>query len=288
MPHSWKHNHLSMSGDLRVNQEKRTRETRKKDMIPLIGRKKLESAWARESMLKKNNQNLSHRVETLEKNFQEGLESIKNELKDVRAELQKNQGNKEEDIAYPLESFLKKKNQELSHKVASLEKESQEGLEAINHELKDIRAELEKNQRKKEEDIVLALKSFLRKKDRQLSHRFETLEKDFLEGLETIKHELNNVRAELKKNQVYTEEDIAFALERRLNEKIRDLSLKTQTLEEDIKDCLEWMNHKLKVLKADLKKKKGNKEEESAEDLEFKLNKNILLLSHRIKTLAED
>ncbi|XP_032942837.1 golgin subfamily A member 6-like protein 6 [Catharus ustulatus] len=296
--------------DFRVNQEKRSREMRNMG-IPetLVGavaasvaeiglelfkefgmKKKKEYACALESRLTIDHQ-LYRRVETLEKDFQKGLDNINHELKYVRAELQNNQGKNEEDIPLIPETLLKKNKQELSEKIKTVKDDVEQSKEDINHKLQKLRDELEEENQgmKKEKERAWALESRLKRKMRQFSRRTETLQEDVEEWPETIMLELQVRGGVLKNMKGMKKEDIASALETLLKKNKQEFSQKIETLKEDVEDCMEAINHDLHILRDDLEEKKQGKNEEDIPLIpETLLKKNKQELSEKIETLKED
>ncbi|XP_064249574.1 uncharacterized protein LOC135283070 isoform X5 [Passer domesticus] len=167
------------------------------------GNKEMAFVWALESMLKKNLQQLSQRLQILEEDVQEWPETTKHELQLFRG-YPENRGKKEKEIKRALESLLKKKFQQFSHKIQTLEKEMQEWPETTKHELQLLRGYLEKNRGKKEEENSRALQCRMETLLQELSQRFQTLEQALQLRQAFPYHEFLLFRAYLENNQVIT------------------------------------------------------------------------------------
>ncbi|XP_064249578.1 uncharacterized protein LOC135283070 isoform X9 [Passer domesticus] len=164
------------------------------------GNKEMAFVWALESMLKKNLQQLSQRLQILEEDVQEWPETTKHELQLFRG-YPENRGKKEKEIKRALESLLKKKFQQFSHKIQTLEKEMQEWPETTKHELQLLRGYLEKNRGKKEEENSRALQCRMETLLQELSQRFQTLEQALQLRQAFPYHEFLLFRAYLENNQ---------------------------------------------------------------------------------------
>ncbi|XP_041881717.1 uncharacterized protein LOC121663488 isoform X2 [Corvus kubaryi] len=154
-------------------------------------------------------------------------------------------------------------------------------------DLQVFRADLEKIQGKEKEEIARALECKLQKNLRNLSQSIQTLQEDVHEWLESTKLDLQVFRADLEKIPEKKEEEIARALESRLMKKFHHLSQSIQTLQEDVHEWLESTKLDLQVLRADLEKIHGNKEEEIARALESWMEKVFQHLSQIIQTPEE-
>ncbi|XP_058717492.1 trichohyalin-like [Poecile atricapillus] len=143
-------------------------------------------------------QELREKIETVQEYFKEFQESRQKEHQLLRAELEKNQGKKEENFARVLLSRTEKEIQVLSKRIKTLQKEVQEWPETTMYELELLRADLEKNQGKEEKEISRALLSRLIWKFQQLFKKIETLEEDLEELLKTSQHEFQLLRADQK------------------------------------------------------------------------------------------
>ncbi|XP_053857726.1 uncharacterized protein LOC128820908 isoform X2 [Vidua macroura] len=174
------------------------------------GREKINKVL--ESKMEKAFQDFKNKMKALQEDFKK-LQSRQREVQHLRAELGKNPGNKEEKIAWALESKLRKNLWQLSPRIQTLEEDLQEWPKATRHDLLLLRAELQKKKGNKEEEIAWAMESKLKNICRQLSEIIHTLEGDLQECLETTKRDLLLLRAELQKKKVVSEAEAFFPLE---------------------------------------------------------------------------
>ncbi|XP_037982162.1 C-type lectin domain family 4 member F-like isoform X2 [Motacilla alba alba] len=208
-------------------------------------------------MMNEGLQELNNKIKALHENFKKLEESTKNELQIIRAELEKNQGEKENEIARGLESVLNKHLLQLSQRIQTLEEDLQKWPETTKNELQIIRGYLE-NQGEKENEIARGLESVLNKHLLQLSQRIQTLEEDVQKWPETTKHELQIIRGYLE-NQEKKKEERSRALETELQQ----LSQRIQTLEEDLQKWPETTKHELQIIRGYLENQEKKKEERS-------------------------
>ncbi|XP_064257172.1 uncharacterized protein LOC135287876 isoform X3 [Passer domesticus] len=163
--------------------------------------KEMAFVWTLESMLKKNLQQLSQRIQTLEEDVQEWPETTKHELQLCRG-YPENRENKEEEIARELVSMLNKKLRQVSQRIQTLEEKIKEWPETTKNELQLCRVYVEKNQGKKEEESSRALQCRMETLLQQLSQRFQTLEQALQLRQAFPYHEFQLFRAYLENNQV--------------------------------------------------------------------------------------
>ncbi|XP_074387123.1 uncharacterized protein LOC106630081 isoform X3 [Zonotrichia albicollis] len=246
------------------------------------GKKEEESSRELVSMLDNKFGQLSQKFQTLEEEEKKWQETAKREIQIMRADLEK-QGKKEEKIARELESMLNKKLQELSQKFQTLEGEVKELPEKTKHEIKIMRADLEKQGKK---EILRAVESMLKEELGPLSKKFQTLEEDVQNWQETTKREVQLLRADLEK-QGKKEEESSRELVSMLDKKFGQLSQKFQTLEEDVQNWQETTKREVQIMRADLEKQ-GMKEEEIARELVSMLDNKFGQLSQKFQTLEKD
>ncbi|XP_037982164.1 golgin subfamily A member 5-like isoform X3 [Motacilla alba alba] len=220
-------------------------------------RERVKTNKALDSMMNEGLQELNNKIKALHENFKKLEESTKNELQIIRAELEKNQGEKENEIARGLESVLNKHLLQLSQRIQTLEEDLQKWPETTKNELQIIRGYLE-NQGEKENEIARGLESVLNKHLLQLSQRIQTLEEDVQKWPETTKHELQIIRGYLE-NQEKKKEERSRALETELQQ----LSQRIQTLEEDLQKWPETTKHELQIIRGYLENQEKKKEERS-------------------------
>ncbi|XP_064257171.1 uncharacterized protein LOC135287876 isoform X2 [Passer domesticus] len=159
--------------------------------------KEMAFVWTLESMLKKNLQQLSQRIQTLEEDVQEWPETTKHELQLCRGYPE----NREEEIARELVSMLNKKLRQVSQRIQTLEEKIKEWPETTKNELQLCRVYVEKNQGKKEEESSRALQCRMETLLQQLSQRFQTLEQALQLRQAFPYHEFQLFRAYLENNQ---------------------------------------------------------------------------------------
>ncbi|XP_063038359.1 uncharacterized protein LOC134433442 [Melospiza melodia melodia] len=185
-----------------------------------------------------------------------------------------------EKINKALESEVDKAFQDLNNKMEVLHEDFKE--------LQEIRAELEKIPGNKEQGISRVLKSMLNMNLRQLSRGIRTLAEDVEEWPAAIKHELRLLRSYLEMNKENEEEDIAKALESKLNMNLQHLTRRIKSVAEDVQDCLETTRDEFEFFRAEVEKNPENEEEDIAKALESKLNMNLWQLSQGIENLDKD
>ncbi|XP_077048582.1 uncharacterized protein LOC129131880 [Agelaius phoeniceus] len=168
-----------------------------------------ETNKAPESEVDKAFQGLDNKMKALHEDFKK--------LQEIRAELETNQGNKEQGIARVLKSMLNMNLRQLSRRIQTLAEDVEEWPAATKDELQLLKACLEMNKENKKEDIAKALASKLNMNLRQLSRRIKSVAEDVHDCLETTTDELELLRAELEANQGNKEEEIAVVLESNLN-----------------------------------------------------------------------
>ncbi|XP_039909562.1 rootletin-like [Hirundo rustica] len=211
------------------------------------GNKVEEIVWSVKSRLKKYLRQFSHGIRTLEENIEDWSETTEYELQRLRAELQKNKGNKVEEIVWSVKSRLKKYLRQFSHGIRTLEENIEDWSETTEYELQRLRAELQKN--KEEVEIVWSLKSRLKKYLRQLSHGIQSLKENVEDLSETIEYELQCLRPELEKNKGKKEDESSnFCMET----KVPQLSYRIQTLDPELQERWEFPNHELQFVTAGL------------------------------------
>ncbi|XP_031950652.1 myosin-4-like isoform X2 [Corvus moneduloides] len=154
-------------------------------------------------------------------------------------------------------------------------------------DLELLRADLEKIPGKKKEEIARALESRLQKKLKNLCRKTEDLEEYVHKWPESTKLDLERLRADLEKIPGKEEEEIARALESRLQKKLKNLCRKIEDLEDYVHKWPESTKLDLQLLSADLEKIHGNKEEEIARALESWMEKVFQHLSQIIQTPEE-
>ncbi|XP_017583318.1 PREDICTED: myosin-8-like isoform X3 [Corvus brachyrhynchos] len=154
-------------------------------------------------------------------------------------------------------------------------------------DLERLRADLEKIPGKEKEEIARALESRLQKKLKNLCRKTEDLEEYVHKWPESTKLDLERLRADLEKIPGKEEEEIARALESRLQKKLKNLCRKIEDLEDYVHKWPESTKLDLQLLSADLEKIHGNKEEEIARALESWMEKVFQHLSQIIQTPEE-
>ncbi|XP_064257173.1 uncharacterized protein LOC135287876 isoform X4 [Passer domesticus] len=107
--------------------------------------KEMAFVWTLESMLKKNLQQLSQRIQTLEEDVQEWPETTKHELQLCRG-YPENRGKKEEESSRALQCRMETLLQQLSQRFQTLEQALQLRQAFPYHEFQLFRAYLENNQ----------------------------------------------------------------------------------------------------------------------------------------------
>ncbi|XP_039561698.1 uncharacterized protein LOC120500629 isoform X1 [Passer montanus] len=154
-----------------------------------------------ESVIIEAFQDLNNKIKALHEDFKKLEESTKHEVQILRAELEKNPENKEEEIARELVSMLNKKLRQLSQRIQTLEEKIKEWPETTKNELQLCRVYVEKNQGKKEEESSRALQCRMETLLQQLSQRFQTLEQALQLRQAFPYHEFQLFRAYLENNQ---------------------------------------------------------------------------------------
>ncbi|XP_037982097.1 uncharacterized protein LOC119696433 isoform X2 [Motacilla alba alba] len=118
-----------------------------------------ETKKAVESKIHEAFQDLNNEMKALHEDFK-NLESKQSE--EIRAELEKNSGYVEEEIARAMKAKMNMKLRELSRRIRIVAEDVEEWPETTKDELQLFRAELEKNSGNKEEEIARAMESVLR------------------------------------------------------------------------------------------------------------------------------
>ncbi|KAL9820901.1 uncharacterized protein GJ701_017306 isoform 1-T2 [Geothlypis trichas] len=178
--------------------------------------------------------------------------------------------------------------QELMKTIQALQEDLKKLEESRQREHQLLREYLEKNQGNKEEKIAQALESKLKKSLQRLSQKVRSLEKNVQEGPETTKWARLILEAFLERNPGNKEVKIALALEPKWKKNLQQLSQKIKTLEEDVKEWPETTKNDLQLLRTELERNPGNKEEEIAQALESKLKKSLQHLSQKVQSLEEN
>ncbi|RMB88154.1 hypothetical protein DUI87_35468 [Hirundo rustica rustica] len=192
-------------------------------------------------------QELKKKMEALHESFTELQDTKQSELEGLRTHLEKNKGNKVEEIVWSVKSRLKKYLRQFSHGIRTLEENIEDWSETTEYELQRLRAELQKN--KEEVEIVWSLKSRLKKYLRQLSHGIQSLKENVEDLSETIEYELQCLRPELEKNKGKKEDESSnFCMET----KVPQLSYRIQTLDPELQERWEFPNHELQFVTAGL------------------------------------
>ncbi|XP_039909642.1 uncharacterized protein LOC120747687 [Hirundo rustica] len=194
-------------------------------------------------------QELKKKMEALHELFTELQDTKQSELEGLRAQLEKNKGNKVEEIVWSVKSRLKKYLRQFSHGIRTLEENIEDWSETTEYELQRLRAELQKTQGIEEVEILWSLKSRLKKYLRQLSHGIQTLKENVEDWSETIEYELQCLRSELEKNKGKKEDESSnFCMET----KVPQLSYRIQTLDPELQERWEFPNHELQFVTAGL------------------------------------
>ncbi|XP_058716153.1 FYVE and coiled-coil domain-containing protein 1-like isoform X2 [Poecile atricapillus] len=139
-------------------------------------------------------QELKGKMKALQEYLQKLQECRQKEHQLLRAYLEENQG-KEGNLARVLLSRMENGVQTLSQRIQTLQNDVQEWPETTKYELELLRADLEMNQGKKEEEISRALVSRMTWKFQQLFQRIGSLEKDLQKLLKSSQHEFQLLRA---------------------------------------------------------------------------------------------
>ncbi|RMB97780.1 hypothetical protein DUI87_25780 [Hirundo rustica rustica] len=186
----------------KVNLEKRTQETRNKDMAEpsktLRRRKNEKTKKDMECKMDVAFQELKKKMEALHESFTELQDTKQSELEGLRTHLEKNKGNKVEEIVWSVKSRLKKYLRQFSHGIRTLEENIEDWSETTEYELQRLRAELQKTQGKKEDE---SSNFCMETKVPQLSYRIQTLDPELQERWEFPNHELQFVTAGLENSQ---------------------------------------------------------------------------------------
>ncbi|XP_058280293.1 uncharacterized protein LOC120747617 isoform X1 [Hirundo rustica] len=192
-------------------------------------------------------QELKKKMEALHESFTELQDTKQSELEGLRTHLEKNKGNKVEEIVWSVKSRLKKYLRQFSHGIRTLEENIEDWSETTESELQRLRPELQKTQ--EEVEIVWSLKSRLKKYLRQLSHGIQSLKENVEDLSETIEYELQCLRPELEKNKGKKEDESSnFCMET----KVPQLSYRIQTLDPELQERWEFPNHELQFVTAGL------------------------------------
>ncbi|XP_041881725.1 uncharacterized protein LOC121663488 isoform X5 [Corvus kubaryi] len=161
------------------------------------------------------------------------------------------------------------------------------GLAACEIIYRAVKWILERRREREREKTTKLLDSKLNENFLYLMKQMEPLKRVFKKLHKFKLCDLQVFRADLEKIQEKKEEEIARALESRLMKKFHHLSQSIQTLQEDVHEWLESTKLDLQVLRADLEKIHGNKEEEIARALESWMEKVFQHLSQIIQTPEE-
>ncbi|KAM4751511.1 uncharacterized protein ACIQIH_002371 isoform 1-T1 [Cyanocitta cristata] len=141
---------------------------------------------------------------------------------------------------------------------------------------------------RKREKTTKVLDSKLNENFLYLMKQMEPLNRVFKKLQKFKLCDLQLLRAELEKIPGKEKEEIARALESRLQKNLRNLCQSIKTLKENVDEWPESTKLNLECLRADLEKIKGKKEKEIAEALESRLMKEFHHLSQSIQTLEEN
>ncbi|XP_050840050.1 myomegalin-like isoform X3 [Serinus canaria] len=150
------------------------------------------------SVLDKNLQEFSQKIETMEEDVQKWPETTKRDLQLQRHELE-SQGCKENEIARELKSVLDKNLQQLSQKIETLKKNAQELSKTTKCNLQLLRGFLESQER--EEQSSRAQQCRMETLLEQLCQRFQSLEQAIEMRQEVPYHDLLLSRRYLENNQ---------------------------------------------------------------------------------------
>ncbi|XP_050840049.1 uncharacterized protein LOC115484737 isoform X2 [Serinus canaria] len=152
------------------------------------------------SVLDKNLQEFSQKIETMEEDVQKWPETTKRDLQLQRHELE-SQGCKENEIARELKSVLDKNLQQLSQKIETLKKNAQELSKTTKCNLQLLRGFLESQER--EEQSSRAQQCRMETLLEQLCQRFQSLEQAIEMRQEVPYHDLLLSRRYLENNQAH-------------------------------------------------------------------------------------
>ncbi|XP_072793185.1 uncharacterized protein [Taeniopygia guttata] len=241
-----------------------------------------------ESMWKKDLQEVSKQVQTLQKAFkntqvyaQRDLQMIRTVLKD---ELGKTvEANVTGNIACTWQNDLL----QLSQQIQTLKRTFQNMKVAIQRDLLMTRTDLENKLERTVEEKTSTLESRLEKDHHEISKEIQILQENFLNTYETTQRDLQMIRIHLEHELERTVEENARTMESMWKKDLLQLSQQMQTLQEAFQNMEVSTQRDLETVRADMKNELGRTVEENTRTMESMWKKDLLQLSQQMQTLQE-
>ncbi|XP_072793190.1 uncharacterized protein [Taeniopygia guttata] len=241
-----------------------------------------------ESMWKKDLQEVSKQVQTLQKAFkntqvyaQRDLQMIRTVLKD---ELGKTvEANVTGNIACTWQNDLL----QLSQQIQTLKRTFQNMKVAIQRDLLMTRTDLENKLERTVEEKTSTLESRLEKDHHEISKEIQILQENFLNTYETTQRDLQMIRIHLEHELERTVEENARTMESMWKKDLLQLSQQMQTLQEAFQNMEVSTQRDLETVRADMKNELERTVEENGRTMESMWKKDLLQLSQQMQTLQE-
>nr|XP_041575772.1 E3 ubiquitin-protein ligase TRIM21 isoform X2 [Taeniopygia guttata] len=241
-----------------------------------------------ESMWKKDLQEVSKQVQTLQKAFkntqvyaQRDLQMIRTVLKD---ELGKTvEANVTGNIACTWQNDLL----QLSQQIQTLKRTFQNMKVAIQRDLLMTRTDLENKLERTVEEKTSTLESRLEKDHHEISKQIQILQENFLNTYETTQRDLQMIRIHLEHELERTVEENTRTMESMWKKDLLQLSQQMQTLQEAFQNMEVSTQRDLQTIRTDVKNELERTVEENTRTMESMWKKDLLQLSQQMQTLQE-
>nr|XP_041575777.1 E3 ubiquitin-protein ligase TRIM39 isoform X10 [Taeniopygia guttata] len=241
-----------------------------------------------ESMWKKDLQEVSKQVQTLQKAFkntqvyaQRDLQMIRTVLKD---ELGKTvEANVTGNIACTWQNDLL----QLSQQIQTLKRTFQNMKVAIQRDLLMTRTDLENKLERTVEEKTSTLESRLEKDHHEISKQIQILQENFLNTYETTQRDLQMIRIHLEHELGRTVEENTRTMESMWKKDLLQLSQQMQTLQEAFQNMEGSTQRDLETIRTDMKNELERTVEENTRTMESMWKKDLLQLSQQMQTLQE-
>ncbi|XP_072793189.1 uncharacterized protein [Taeniopygia guttata] len=241
-----------------------------------------------ESMWKKDLQEVSKQVQTLQKAFkntqvyaQRDLQMIRTVLKD---ELGKTvEANVTGNIACTWQNDLL----QLSQQIQTLKRTFQNMKVAIQRDLLMTRTDLENKLERTVEEKTSTLESRLEKDHHEISKEIQILQENFLNTYETTQRDLQMIRIHLEHELGRTVEENTRTMESMWKKDLLQLSQQMQTLQEAFQNMEGSTQRDLETIRTDMKNELERTVEENGRTMESMWKKDLLQLSQQMQTLQE-
>ncbi|GAB0202197.1 butyrophilin subfamily 2 member A2-like [Grus japonensis] len=247
---------------------------------------------ALESMQKKDFQQVSQQIQTLQRALETMQRSTQRDLQMLRVDLENQLARTvEAHTTTTLESMWEKDLWHVSQQIQNLRKVLQSMQLCTYDDLRILRADLENQlETTVEANTTRALASMREKDLQQISQQIQTLQTALQNMQLNTHHDLEILRADLENQLGRTvEATTTRALESMRENELQKVSQQIQTLQKALQNMQDSTQSDLEILRADLDNKlRRTVEANTTRALEFMWEKDLKQMSQQIKTLQTD